>query len=327
MPDRYKNLSEPLLDALLKSKDCVEILDKNGIVRISNRQDRFNCDDRIGEQWIQAWPETSRNDALIALDEAREGRTERFSSYRPIGKDDAWWDVTVTPMEQDNNLIAILVVSRDVTRIHQLQAEITERAIQAERTSEERDLVSREMRHRLKNQLASIEGLARMTARSHKDTAAFLQAFRQRLSSLSISQDMLSSYDNTSISLSEAITTIVQMSGIDDQITINNLPDDVILTSNSLTALSLILGELATNSLKYGALSENSGHIELDCSPTSKALRIIWREDAKSPISPGKEGSGTQLMTRMSAGSGIPFEQHWHETGVTCQFGVPMATA
>lgn len=317
----------PLLDALLKSEDCVEVIGRDGRIKISNAKNSSAClpGAEEGSVWLDHWPETSRNAVLIAFDEAWDGRVEKFTAYRPDEEGaDTWWDVSVSPIEAEGKVISILAVSRNITKLRQAisskEAELSEAKIKAE----ERDLVSSEMRHRLKNQITAIESLARLTARAHEKTSDFMPVFSQRLMKLSLSQDLLSVQNYNPVPLEEAVQTITGIPGKTEQFKIKEMPD-VAIGSNSLTTLALILGELTTNSLKYGALSEDHGHIELKCSEENGILTFYWREDAREPIMPGTTGSGQKLMTRMSMNSGVPFESDWHETGVNCRFGIKVA--
>lgn len=316
-----------IFDALLKSGDCVEIVDMEGRVSFSNASQSDACpDDGNRRMWIAGWPENSRSSALIALEEALDGRTERFLAFKPQEDQDIWWDVNVSPIEEDGEITGALIVSRDVTKLRTDMDDKDKRLASAERIAEERDLISKEMRHRLKNQIAAIESLARMTARSHPETKDFLPAFSQRLMRLSASQDLLSVRDYEPVPLERAVNTLIAISGRNEQVSVSSIPD-IRIAATALTTLALILGELTTNSLKYGALSSDKGTVEVRCTETNGILTFTWREDAKDIIVPGEEGNGHHLMARMSANSGIPFSKEWHETGLTCHFGVDSRAA
>tara|TARA_B100000929_G_scaffold247351_1_gene206051 strand:+ start:2223 stop:3185 length:963 start_codon:yes stop_codon:yes gene_type:complete len=316
-----------ILDALLNSSDCVEIVDIEGRVTLTNADADRECpDDEQERMWVSGWPESVRSSALIALEEALDGRKERFLAYRPDAETDRWWDVSVSPIEEDAAITGALIISRDVTKLRSDIEDRDQRAKKAERIAEERDLISKEMRHRLKNQIAAIESLARMTARSHRETADFLPAFSQRLMRLSASQDLLSIRDYEPVPLERAVNTMIAISGRNDQVEVGSMPD-VKIAATALTTLALILGELTTNSLKYGALSSDMGCVSVECSESNGILTFTWREDAKDLIEPGEEGNGHHLMARMSANSGIAFEKEWHGTGLTCRFGINSRSA
>lgn len=309
-----------LEEALMKGADCVEIIGLNGEVIRSNFHNDA-CGDETASTWIHKWPESSQSAALIGLEEALDGRTHRFEAYRPQREQEAWWDVTIIPMEKEEAVIGALAISRDITRIKQNQMRMETQLEKAQQIAEERDLISREMRHRLKNQITAIRSLALMTARDNPSTKNFMESFNRRLMSLSVSQDILSSKDNQPVELDKAIDSILASTGHSKQVTVRPMPE-IKIAQQALATMALILGELTTNALKYGALTENDGTVEVDCQDREGILTFTWREDSKTPVVPGVSGSGHQLMKRMSANSGVDFLIEWHETGLICQFGI-----
>lgn len=306
--------------ALLKSRDRIEVIDTSGCILETN--DPTTRDRSEGRSWVGQWPETSRTSVLIGLEEALDGRTHRFEAYRPIEDEDAWWDVMVTSIEEGGIVTGALAVSRDITRSKTEQMQTQAQLDEARITAEERDLISREMRHRLKNQITAIRSLAAMTARDHPDTKDFMESYSRRLMSLSVSQDILSARDNRPVSLASAIDSILASTGRSSQVHVDTMPEADI-APQALATMALVMGELMTNSLKYGALSENEGKVRIECRDKEGILTFTWNEDCGVPVVPAESGgSGMQLMKRMSANSGVDFVIEWLETGLTCRFGV-----
>lgn len=310
-------------EALMRSNDCVEIIGMDGRVIATNSTDTSSCGDleEQDEGWVMQWPETSRTSVQIGLEEALDGRKHRFEAYRPRNGQDAWWDVSVTSIEDEKGVSGALAVSRDITRIRNEQMQSQAMLEEARSTAEERDLISREMRHRLKNQITAIRSLALMTARDHPDTKSFMDSFNRRMMSLSTSQDILSARDNQPVELNQAIQSILAATGRSRQVTISSMPQATV-GPQALATMALILGELSTNALKYGALSEDQGTVRIECQEKEGILTFTWDEDSGVPIVPGDTGSGHQLMKRMSANSGVDFILEWLETGLLCQFGI-----
>ena len=88
---------------------------------------------------------------------------------------------------------------------------------------------------------------------------------------------------------------------------------------SSATALALVIHELATNSMKYGALGNPTGILDVACTATDDDIVIVWTErggpHVVAPVAPGGFGS-TLIRRSMSAqlGGGIDYE--WDEMGL-----------
>jgi two-component sensor histidine kinase len=85
------------------------------------------------------------------------------------------------------------------------------------------------------------------------------------------------------------------------------------------TIVALIVHELATNSLKYGALSVDAGTLDVSCSAHDQAVTIVWTESGGPKVEPpsGTGGYGSQLVERSVAGQlrgAIDYD--WAEDGV-----------
>jgi two-component sensor histidine kinase len=87
----------------------------------------------------------------------------------------------------------------------------------------------------------------------------------------------------------------------------------------SATTLAMVVHELATNSLKYGALSAAAGTLDVSCAPPESEVVIVWTERGGPPVSApaGAGGFGSRLVTRsMTAQLGGSIERQWLEEGV-----------
>ena len=85
------------------------------------------------------------------------------------------------------------------------------------------------------------------------------------------------------------------------------------------TILALIVHELATNSLKYGALSVDTGTLDISCSPNDEAVTVVWTESGgpKVKAPSGVVGYGSKLVERSVTGhlrGSIDYQ--WAEDGV-----------
>ena len=95
------------------------------------------------------------------------------------------------------------------------------------------------------------------------------------------------------------------------------------LGDDAIQQLALVLGELQTNSLKYGALSFDSGQITLTGTRSDAELAIHWHEDTGRKIDPPEvEGSGFKLLQRLGSTAGSRARVQWHSRGPKIDFYV-----
>jgi two-component sensor histidine kinase len=100
---------------------------------------------------------------------------------------------------------------------------------------------------------------------------------------------------------------------------------DVEVGPKASTSFALLLHEFATNSVKYGALSEAGGHLEIKWQ-IGEDLVLDWLESGCSSVEPppdDKQGFGGVLVTATISGLGGTIRRDWHETGVNIRVTVP----
>jgi len=158
----------------------------------------------------------------------------------------------------------------------------------------------RELSHRSKNLLAVIQAMASQTAKSAETVAGFRRSFGERLMGIAASHDLLVNQNWLGASVEQLVRGQLAPF-IDDQdprLTIHGPAVD--LKAEAAEALGLALHELATNSLKYGALSDPAGRVEIvwtvhgpadggeggDGRPEEQRFRMDWIEHATSPVAP-----------------------------------------
>lgn len=101
------------------------------------------------------------------------------------------------------------------------------------------------------------------------------------------------------------------------------------VTSEAAVAMALVLNELATNAVKYGALSAQSGHLEvtweLDCRADGKWVQLHWLETGGPPVTPpARRGFGSTLIERsISHQHGGTAGPNFREKGLQCDIAFP----
>lgn len=200
---------------------------------------------------------------------------------------------------------------------------------------EEREIISQELSHRIKNIFAVVGGLIQFAARMHPDMRTLAADLRERIAALGRAHDFvrphsprsrpLAPQDSLHGLLRELLAPYQATPG--ERVTI--IGDDVRIDDRAATPLALLFHELATNASKYGALSAATGHITIEIATNAANSRIIWREQDGPPIlSDAKQaGFGTQLIELSAVRQlGGTVERDWQSGGLTIVITAPTAS-
>jgi PAS domain S-box-containing protein len=199
--------------------------------------------------------------------------------------------------------------------------DITERK-QAERRQQ---LLIAELDHRVKNTLAIVQGIAYQTMRSGDVSETVAEALAGRLQALASAHDILTSagFENASLrSIAQAVLAVHDGDG--ERVRIAG--DDVQLSSQLAVNLAVALHELATNAIKYGALSVPAGRVDLAWERRGDRLHLSWRESGGPPVAPPKrEGFGTRMIRRALASElRGPVTLEFRPEGLLCAIDAPL---
>jgi two-component sensor histidine kinase len=223
----------------------------------------------------------------VATNPARDGDYE--VEYRVIGIKDGierWILAQGRTSFENGRAIRMVGTARDVTERKQREAHVR--------------FLMREIAHRSKNLLAVIQAMARQTAVTAGSAHDFEQIFSARLQALAASHDILMDEDWHGASIEELVRT--QVGHYVDLIgtRIDPAGPDIMLKPEAAQNLGLALHELSTNAAKYGALSNEDGHIEIRWDLRDDRFRITWQEIGGPPVSPpAREGFGHKVVTRI----------------------------
>lgn len=161
----------------------------------------------------------------------------------------------------------------------------------------ERTLSAKEISHRSKNLLNLVQAIALQTMKATPED--FSRRFSERIHSLTLTQDLLVHNANHQISLPELVSSQLghfsQLIG--DRLGIEG--PFILLNSRAAQALGMALHELGTNAVKYGALANDSGRIQLKwhLDPSQRQFEMSWREHGGPPVhQPQRRGFGSSLI-------------------------------
>jgi two-component system CheB/CheR fusion protein len=145
-----------------------------------------------------------------------------------------------------------------------------------------------ELMHRTNNLLAVVQAIARETGRKSPDPMEFLPAFSARLEGLGVSSSLLAREDWRGALLEDLLRAQVAPLAAADRFDVDG--PAVLLSPRAVQNLGLAFHELATNALKYGALSVAAGKVSVSWEVReigrARELHLVWREHGGPPVSP-----------------------------------------
>ncbi|MBO0903297.1 CHASE domain-containing protein [Jiella sonneratiae] len=169
---------------------------------------------------------------------------------------------------------------------------------EGERSLAQKDLLLREMNHRIKNSIARVLSIARQTARRSTDLDDFVERYSARLQAMSAAQEMLTRSKWSRAELRELLAAeLDQVFGEDrHDYTLDGPALEV--DETAAQALGLTFHEIATNAMKYGALSDPDGSLSVKWRKEADDVVIDWRETGgtKPDLAAARPGFGTRLI-------------------------------
>lgn len=200
------------------------------------------------------------------------------------------WDRTVVfRRAPDGSVLEVLSAAIDIT--------------ERKTGEDQQQLMINELNHRVKNTLATVQSIARQTLRKAEAPADF-DAFLARLMALSAAHNVLTRENWRGATLHDVVLEALRPFDWAEE-RISAVGNRAELPSGMAVTLSMALHELATNAVKYGALSNDVGRINLRW--TAQGGRIVmleWRESGGPPVqAPARAGFGSRLLER-----GVPAE-------------------
>lgn len=213
-------------------------------------------------------------------------------------------------------IAAQTAMAMDNARLHKAaQLEIEQR----KRAEESKELLLHELKHRVKNTLATIQAVASQTFK--EAPRAELDAFISRLLALSGAHDLLTQRDWDVVDVANIVRRAV--APFSDQVERFRIAgDEVMMPSEKALQLAMVLHELGTNAVKYGALSNDVGTVEvtwkkseINSTPT---LELIWSEKGGPTVTtPTRQGFGSRMIGRALRGEASSAHFDFRPEGLT----------
>jgi PAS domain S-box-containing protein len=302
--------AETLAAALEQSVDCVKLVGIDGTIRWMNfnGQCAMDIDDFSavsGRQWCDLWPAETQAAIIAAIADATNDKVVRFDAFCPTAKGaPRWWNVTVSKVRgPDSEHAGFLAISRDIT-----ETEANRQAML---------VAAAELRHRLKNTYAMIGSLMLGFARGAPDRELFAEEMAARLLALSSAQSLFST-NNAPREIGDLIPALVSPFNSPTCLVTVDVSSRLIVSQGQADAIALVLGELAVNSSKHGAIA-SSGNIAVTAKSDGEWATIVWTEEGRDAVAAHTRqgGQGLTLIGRIVRARKGELDIDWQERGLT----------
>jgi PAS domain S-box-containing protein len=258
--------------------------------------------------------------SLAQVQAAFKGSTEWGSEIRYRRKDGSmfWAAIFISPVRDEHgDIVQHFASFVDLTSQKKEQAQAT--------------MMINELNHRVKNTLATVQSIVWQALRNPADPEAIRKYIESRLFALSRSHDLLTREHWEGAGLLDLINEAMEPFGI-----ANGRAERFVVTGknirippNATLALGIAFHELATNAVKYGAFSNESGSIliawTIEPAPEGNRLILRWQEKNGPPVKPpSRKGFGSRVIER-----GLAHELHgkvhldYQLGGVVCTIDFP----
>lgn len=217
------------------------------------------------------------------------------------------------------------IISRDgqgrPVRMNGVTVDITDR----KRAEERQVLLAREVDHRAKNTLAVVLSVLRLTRAP--TTEAFITAVEGRVHALAATHNLLSSTRWEGADLRKIVEEEMAPYHATHRLRVVTDGPAVVLLPATAQAVALALHELATNAAKYGALSTDSGKLQVRWRTGDDALVLDWIETGGPPtVKPARLGFGLTIVRSSIEAQfrgGVSYD--WRSEGLSCRLSIPAA--
>ena len=299
------------------SDDAIISKDLNGNIASWNNGARrifgYEAEEVIGKPVTILIPPDRLDEEPGILARIRAG--ERIDHYETVRqrKDGSLVDIslTVSPVRDDEGrIVGASKIARDITN--------------RKRMEKHRELLMAELSHRVKNTLAIVISIERLSFSGQQQTSANT-AFRARIHALAQAHGRLAEAQWTGVVLQHLVED--ELAPYQQKQTTNTILSGPQVSLNPHCALNMVLAihELATNAAKHGALSSPQGQVIVTWERKNEGLLLEWREEGGPAVSvPQRRGFGRLLLEQaldQELGSNVSMD--FRPEGLRCTILIP----
>jgi len=271
-----------------------------------------------GFGWIEHLHPDDRERVWREWGEAVEQRKPMRSEYRfGVGDDVRWVLGEVLPeLGEDGEVVGYIGALTDISDRKEAEAA--------------RTLALRELDHRVKNAIATVQGVAEQTLSSAFSREEFAQTFRGRLQALGQMHEAMARNEWNELGLRSLVDLLLAPFASDRAARIDVDGEPLAVPVNSVRPIGMALYELATNATKYGSLSRPGGRVDVSWARASDRpagwVKLRWSESGGPPVcEPGRRGFGTAMIQEA-----VPHELggdvrlRFEPSGLDCEIAFPL---
>ena len=296
------------------SDDAIVSKDLNGIITSWNpgaqRVFGYSAEEAIGQSVTLLIPPERHDEEPVILERIRRG--ERIDHYETVRrrKDGSYIDIslTVSPIKNAEGIIVgASKIARDISDRKQSLAQIAS--------------LAREAEHRAKNVLAVVQAIVRL---SQSDTTEGLKrAIEGRIRALANVHALFVQSRWSGAELRNLVDDELSPYSRGARIRVEG--PRILLTRDAAQAVAVAFHELATNAAKYGALSRDEGHVDVEWSRADDGLlNIRWTETGGPHVyTPSHRGFGTRVIGDMMRAADGKVYFNWRAEGLQCMIVLP----
>jgi PAS domain S-box-containing protein len=282
---RSSVLHSPLPISLFDDRERILAISQSWLEQSGYSKDELPC---VEDWMLRAYGERSgefeRLRQIIIMSTKPEARSAELTIRTKDGRERLWNFVSSLLAIQSDGRRLFLCIAQDVTdqKAHQ----------------EQTHLLMREINHRAKNMLSLVQAIARQTAASAPED--FIEHFTERIQALAANLDLLVRNEWRGVDVGDLVRA--QLAHFADlvgsRITAHGPP--VRLNAAAAQAIGLAIHELSTNAGKYGALSVDTGCVDVAWRLEGEVFCMSWIERNGPPVSqPKRRGFGSMVVDPM----------------------------
>lgn len=322
LSEQASDRARQLLTAIVEhSDDAIVTKDLNGIITSWNKGAQrlfgYSAEEVLGEPITILIPQDRIDEEPEILSRIRAG--ERVDHYETIRrrKDGSLVPIslTVSPLKDENGtVIGASKIARDISDRYRVQ--------------EQRQLLLKEMQHRVKNAFALASGLVGICARGAQTPSQVAEATQSRLEALAQAhalavadldeQPNVADQSPTLLSLLHALAAPYVRD--DDTRRPILTGENISISPAALSSMAIVLNELVTNAAKHGALRKADGRISVACTRSNEQIVLSWAETwpgTRPQAAVQHSGFGTRLSQMTVEGQlGGTIRWEWSATGL-----------
>lgn len=290
-----ENLQQHFAAIVTGSDDAIVAKDLNSIILSWNpaaeRIFGYSAEEMLGKSITLLIPEDRQHEEVDFIDRLRRGeRIQHFQTLRRKKNGELFpISVSISPIRDRNGtVIGASKIARDITAQH--------------RAAEQQRLLLSEMKHRVGNSFAIASGLLRLCAGQASGVDDFVGLMRGRFLALAAAHSLAApaTGDKADVSGERPLKALLEaiLQPFTGPLPPRMAVEDVVVTASAVTPLALVVYELCTNSVKYGALSQEDGRLEITSERRGDRLILHWTEAFQS-LPPDRQVSQTGFGTTM----------------------------